>query len=91
MDLLYRLFYTAFSMAIITGAMIPVVLVIRLMLSKAPKKYSVWLWLLLFLRGICPISMSSPLCFKAFLNRAFHRLLAQIGLDISGGTGIMRS
>lgn len=90
MDLLYRLFYTAFSMAIITGAMIPIILVIRFLLSKAPKKYSVCLWMLFFLRGICPVSMSSPLCFKASLNRDFHRLLSQIGLDISGDSGIMR-
>lgn len=90
MDLLYRLFYTAFSMGIITCIMTPVILLIRFLLLKAPKKYSVSLWLLLFFRGICPISMSSPICFKRSWNRAFHRLLSQIGLDISGNVGIMR-
>lgn len=91
MDLLYRLFYTVFSMSIITSIMVPVIIVLRFLLSKAPRKYSVSLWMLLFFRGICPVSMSSPLCFKTSLNRAFHRVLSQLGLSISGDTGIMRS
>ena len=57
MDLLYRLFYTAFSMGIITAVMMPVILLLRLLLSKAPKKFIVFLWFLYFLKGICPISL----------------------------------
>lgn len=90
MGLLYRLFYTVFSMSIITSIMVPVIIVLRFLLSKAPRKYSVSLWMLLFFRGICPVSMSSPLCFKTSLNRTFHRVLSQLGLSISGDTGIMR-
>lgn len=90
MDLLYRLFYTVFSMSIITFIITPVILILRFLLSKAPKKYIVDLWLLLFFRGICPVSMSSPFCLRKSWNRAFHRLLSQIGLDISGDLGIMR-
>ncbi|MCI9077796.1 MAG: hypothetical protein HFH68_02565 [Lachnospiraceae bacterium] len=90
MDLLYRLFYTAFSMGIITSVMIPVVLVLRLMLYKAPRKYIVFLWLLYFLRGICPVSLSSPLCLTSKWNREFHMLLAQLGLEIKDNSGIMK-
>lgn len=90
MDLLYRLFYTVFSMGIITCITVPVVLVLRFLLAKAPKKYIVNLWMLLFFRGICPVSMSSPFCLKRSWNRLFHIILSQAGLDISGETSIMR-
>lgn len=90
MDLLYRLFYTAFSMAIITIVMIPVILILRLMLSKAPRKYIVFLWILYFLRGICPVSLSSPLCLVSKWNREFHMALAQLGLEIKDNSGIMK-
>ena len=54
MDLLYRLFYTIFSMSVIIAVIVPVVLVLRLLLAKAPKICIVYLWLLVFFRGICP-------------------------------------
>lgn len=89
MDLLYRLFYTAFSMGIITSVMMPVILLLRFLLSKAPRKYTVYIWLLYFLRGICPVSLSSPLCLSSQWNRKFHMLLTQLGLEIKNNTGIM--
>lgn len=90
MDLLYRLFYTAFSMGIVTIVIMPVILLLRLLLSKAPKKYAVFLWLLYFLRGICPVSLSSPLCLSSKWNRQFHMLLGQLGLEIKDNSGIMK-
>ena len=90
MDLLYRLFYTAFSMGIITSVMIPVILLLRLLLSKAPRKYIVFLWLLYFFKGICPVSLSSPLCLSSKLNREFHMVMAQLGLEIKDNSGIMK-
>jgi len=90
MDLLYRLFYTVFSMAAVTGIMMPVILVLRFLLLKAPKKYIIYLWLLLFLRGICPVSLSSPVCLIKPLNRWFHKMLSQTGIDIKDNTGIMK-
>ncbi len=90
MDLLYRLFYTAFSMGIITAVMMPVILLLRLLLSKAPKKFIVFLWFLYFLKGICPISLSSPLCINSKWNREFHMVLAQLGLEIKDNSGIMK-
>ncbi|MCI8746508.1 MAG: M56 family metallopeptidase [Lachnospiraceae bacterium] len=90
MDLLYRLFYTAFSMGIIISVMIPVILLLRLLLSKAPRKYIVFLWLLYFFKGICPVSLSSPLCLSSKLNREFHMVMAQLGLEIKDNSGIMK-
>lgn len=43
-----------------------------------------------FFRGICPVSMSSPLCVKKSWNRAFHRLLSQMGLSIGTDSSIMK-
>ncbi len=89
MLLLYRLSYTAFSLAIITAVMMPVILILRLLLLKAPRKYSVYLWILLFFRGICPVSMSSPLCIVSSWNRHFHMILSGLGLEIMGDLGVM--
>lgn len=91
MDLLYRLFYTAFSLGVITAFMVPVIVLLRLLLNKAPKKYIVYMWIILFFRGICPVSMSSPICLQSSWNRAFHRMLLQLGLNIFDETGIMKS
>lgn len=90
MDLLYRLFYTAFSMAVVTAFMMPVILVFRLLLLKAPRKYIVYIWLLYFSRGICPVSLSSPFCISSKWNREFHMLLPRLGLVIDDNSGIMK-
>ena len=90
MDLLYRLFYTAFSMAVVTAFMMPVILVLRVLLLKAPRKYIVYIWLLYFFRGICPVSLSSPFCISSKWNRKFHMLLSQLGLVEDGSSGIMK-
>lgn len=90
MDLLYRLFYTVFSMSVIITVIVPVVLVLRLLLAKAPKIYIVYLWLLVFFRGICPVSLSSTFSIIETLNRKFHVLLSQTGLEIIDSIGIMK-
>jgi len=90
MDLLYRLFYTAFSMAVVTAFMMPVILVLRVLLLKAPRKYIVYIWLLYFFRGICPVSLSSPFCISSKWNRKFHMLLSQLGLVEDGSSGKLR-
>lgn len=86
---LYRLSYTIFSLAIISAVMMPIILILRLFLLKAPRKYVVYLWILLFCRSICPISMSSPLCIVSVWNRRFHMFISGMGLEIMGDLGIM--
>ncbi len=90
MDLLYRLFYTIFSMSVIIAVIVPVVLVLRLLLAKAPKICIVYLWLLVFFRGICPVALSSTFSIVKAWNRKFHVLLSQTGLEVAGSTGIMK-
>lgn len=90
MDLLYRLFYTVFSMAAVSAVIMPFILLMRFILHKAPKKYIVYMWLLYFIRNICPVSLSSPLCFTKKWNRKFYMLFSQLGLEINDNTGIMK-
>lgn len=90
MDLLYKLFYTIFSMSVIIAVIVPVVLVLRLLLAKAPKICIVYLWLLVFFRGICPVALSSTFSIVKAWNRKFHVLLSQTGLEVAGSTGIMK-
>lgn len=90
MDLLCRLFYTVFSMAAVSAVIMPVILIMRFILHKAPKKYIVYMWLLYFVRNICPVSLSSPLCLVKKWNRKVYMLLAQLGLEINDNAGIIK-
>ena len=91
MDLIYKLFYTVFSMAVVSFSLLPVVLIIRVIFSRAPKRRMVWMWLLFFMRGICPVALSSPMCVSASLNRWYHMFLRQIGLQINGQSTVLTS
>lgn len=51
----------------------------------------VWGWWIFFLRSICPIALSSPVCIIPAWNRQYHRLLSELGLTIQDKQGIMRS
>ncbi len=89
MDILYRLFYTSFSMSMMLLAILPVVLVLRLAFGKLPRKYSCALWGLFYLRAISPIGITSPLCLLEKHNREFHLLLRSIGLTTQENAGLM--
>lgn len=51
----------------------------------------VLLWLLYFLRAVCPVGLSSPICLYAPWNRAYHRLLRQLGLQTQTEHGLLTS
>lgn len=89
MDILYRLFYTSFSMSLMLLAILPVVLILRLIFKKLPRKFTCALWGLFYLRGICPIGLTSPVCLWEDLNRRFHLLVRSIGLTTQEDTGLM--
>ena len=55
--LLQRLLY----MTIVGSVIILVVLLFRLLFRKAPKSMTVFLWLLVFFRLLCPISIKAPI------------------------------
>lgn len=91
MELLYRLFYTAFSMSCMATLLFPAVLFLRLFFRHLPRKYTIFLWDALFLRAVCPVGMSSPVALIDSWNRQFHILLRSIGLQIAPNQGLLTS
>ena len=53
------IFLYVVKMSLTAGCVVPVVLLIRLLLKKAPKKYSYLLWSVVGFRLLCPVSFSS--------------------------------
>lgn len=91
MDWLFRIFYTVLSLSTMTLVILPVVLLIRLLMKNHEKKYVIWEWRLVYLRSICPIALSSPLCMIPAWNRRFHLFLSEMGLAVEGDRGVMNS
>ena len=60
MELLAKVFQSLLSMALTTLPVIAVILLARLLLKKAPKKYSYALWLVVAFRLVCPVALESP-------------------------------
>lgn len=56
------------NMSLTAGYCILAVLIVRLLLRRAPKKYSYLLWLVVAFRLCCPVSLSSP---GSLFNLAF--------------------
>jgi len=68
MNFLKDSFLDIFNMSITTSYVIIAVLIIRLLLKRAPKKFSYILWSVVGFRLICPISFSSILSIFNILN-----------------------
>lgn len=88
MNILYSLFYTVFSMAVVSVAALPVILFIRFIIVNTPKKFILYLWMLYLFRMVCPISMSSIFSVYPLFNRKVHIFLETVGLSFvsEGGT-----
>lgn len=69
----------------------PLILVLRLLLHKHEKKFTLRMWKLFYLRSVCPVALSSAFCMFPGWNRQYHLLLANMGLTIQNSPGIMRS
>lgn len=69
------LFLKILNMSITADYVIIVVILIRLLLKKAPKKYSYLLWSVVLFRMICPVSYSSA--FSIFQAKLFDMATAQ--------------
>lgn len=91
LDNFYRCFYVLFAMEMAGIALFPVMLILRFLLQNIPKKYTVWMWRLYFLRLICPLAISSPFSIAGSLNRAYHRILGSIGLTMKEEQGFLNS
>lgn len=90
MNILYSLFYTVFSLAIVSAAALPVILLIRFVIINAPKKYVLYLWILYLVRNICPISLSSIFAISPVLNRKIHIFMETMGLSFVSGGGSLK-
>lgn len=89
MKLLYGLFYTSFSLAVVSAFALVVVLLIRFIIVKVPKKYFMCLWWLFLIRSICPVSLSSIYSLSPGINRKFHIFLEAIGLSFDEQGGVL--
>lgn len=89
MDILYQLFYTIFSMSCMAIVLLPVVLILRILLRRLSGNLTLVLWGILFLRAVCPVGMSSPVCLYEPWNRQFHRLTRSLGLQILPDKGLL--
>ncbi|MCD7825743.1 MAG: M56 family metallopeptidase [Clostridiaceae bacterium] len=88
---LYRVFYTVFSMGIVSACLLPLVLLVRFFLRNLERKHMIWEWRIVYLRSVCPVALSSIFCAVPAWNRKFHQLLADIGLTLEKDSGVMRS
>lgn len=89
MKLLYGLFYTSFSLAVVSAFALVAVLLIRFIIVKVPKKYFMCLWWLFLTRSICPVSLSSIYSLSPGINRKFHIFLELIGLSFDEQGGVL--
>lgn len=89
MKLLYGLFYTSFSLAVVSAFALVVVLLIRFIIVKVPKKYFMCLWWLFLISSICPVSLSSIYSLSPGINRKFHIFLELIGLSFDEQGGVL--
>ena len=89
LKLLYGLFYTSFSLAVVSAFALVVVLLIRFIIVKVPKKYFMCLWWLFLIRSICPVSLSSIYSLSPGINRKFNIFLELIGLSFDEQGGVL--
>lgn len=60
MELLQACFERVLQMSLTAGWVILAVLLARLLLRKAPRRCTYWLWLVVLFRLLCPVSVQSP-------------------------------
>ena len=76
---MYTLFVKILNMSAMGGVLAAVVILLRLMLKKWPRKYICILWALVAIRLICPVSISSSL--------SAYNILSNDDQYTSGGAG----
>lgn len=89
MDILYRLFYTVFSMSCMLVVLLPLVFLLRFLFRKLPGKFTVALWTIFYIRAVCPLGLTSPVVLFSEWNRRFHLLLRAVGLNMIPDRGLL--
>ena len=59
--LLTQVFIRVLNLSLMGAFVILAVLAVRLVLRRAPRRYSLWLWAVVFFRLACPITLQSAL------------------------------
>ena len=77
-----NIFLYVVKMSLTAGCVVPVVLLIRLLLKKVPKKYSYLLWSVVGFRLLCPVSFTSRL---SFFNIGFFDFFHSAGSSTNEG------
>ena len=88
---MYRIFYIVLSLSIVCACLFPFVILLRLLMQRLPKKYTIVIWGFFYLRAVCPWGMSSVFCLSPRFNRLFHLLQQNFGLRIVQQKGLMVS
>ena len=76
--MLFDIFVKLLDMSIASIVVIAVVLLARGILHKAPKKYSYMLWVIVAIRLLCPVSVSSPISIYNIFNLESNSVLQNI-------------
>lgn len=66
----YNIFPKIVNMSLTAGLIVPVVVLARLFLRKAPKVYSYALWSVVLFRLLCPVSLPSPISLFGLIEPA---------------------
>jgi len=66
---MYEVFTKLLNMSLTASILVLLVIILRLVLKRAPKKYVCILWALVALRLICPFSISSAFSAYNVLNQ----------------------
>ena len=87
--MLGKFFLQILNMSLTAGVMILAVVLIRLLLRKAPKIFSYCLWAVVLFRLICPVSFSSPVSLLGTLGAETSKQgsMTYISEDFLGGSG----
>lgn len=87
MNIFVKLLINVFNMSLTASLVVAVVMALRMMLKKAPKIYSYALWIIVFLRFLCPFTIQSALSLIPFKENAI-RYTGNSNKGISLDTGI---
>ena len=85
------LFLSLWNRSIAAGWLILVVIILRLVLKKAPKSIRPWLWALVGIRLVCPGFRESPLSLIPSVETVPQAVLARDAFQVSSGVAMFNS
>jgi len=72
--MVFRLFMGILQMGIDASVVIVLVLLTRMLLGKAPKKYAYFLWIIVGIQLVCPVKIASPFSVYNLLPQSSDRM-----------------